>query len=96
MTQQGFEVVGVSSSGKELDGMIISEGIRTEAVEMTYGFATKVYTNSRGLYDFIVKGNYAKREKLHVIANGAQMVLTPLFSRPTLFQKKRESNYVKI
>ncbi len=34
MTQQGFEVVGVSSSGKELDEVSKSEGIRTETVEM--------------------------------------------------------------
>lgn len=35
MTQQGFEVVGVSSSGKELDGVSKLEGVRTEALEMT-------------------------------------------------------------
>ena len=35
MTQQGFEVVGVSSAGKGLDDVNKSEGIRTEAVEMT-------------------------------------------------------------
>lgn len=35
MTQQGFEVVGVSSSGKELEEVSRSEGIRTEIVEMT-------------------------------------------------------------
>ncbi len=34
MTQQGFEVVGVSSSGKELDEVSKSEGIRTIAVDM--------------------------------------------------------------
>jgi hypothetical protein len=35
MTQQGFEIVGVSSSGKELDGVSKLEGVRTEALEMT-------------------------------------------------------------
>ena len=35
MTQKGFEVVGVSSSGKELDEVTESEGIRTIALEMT-------------------------------------------------------------
>ncbi len=34
MTQHGFEVVGVSSSGKDLEEVSKSEGIRTEAVEM--------------------------------------------------------------
>lgn len=32
MTKQGFEVVGVSSSDKELDGVSKSEGVRTEVV----------------------------------------------------------------
>ena len=35
MNQQGFEVVGVSSSGKELDEVSKSEGVRTEVVEIT-------------------------------------------------------------
>lgn len=35
MTQQGFEVVGVSSSCIRLEEVSKSEGIRTEAVEMT-------------------------------------------------------------
>lgn len=35
MTKQGFEVVGVSSSDKELDGVSKLEGVRTEALEMT-------------------------------------------------------------
>ena len=35
MTQQGFEVVGVSSSGKWLEEVSKSEGVRTEVVEMT-------------------------------------------------------------
>lgn len=32
MTQQSFEVVGVSSSGKALDEVRKSEGVRTEVV----------------------------------------------------------------
>lgn len=159
MTQQGFEVVGVSSSGKELDEVSKSEGIRTETVEMTrtlspekdlkslwqfyrlcrkekptivhshtpkagivgmmgawlarvpirlhtvagmplmeatgakrklldlvekmtYSFATKVYPNSQGLYDFIVEGNYAKPKKLHVIANGSSNGIDTSFFSP--------------
>lgn len=159
MTQQGFEVVGVSSSGKELDEVSKAEGIRSEVVEMTrtlspvkdlkslwqfyrlcrkekptivhshtpkagivgmmgawlarvpirlhtvagmplmeatgakrklldfvekmtYAFATKVYPNSQGLYDFIVEGNYAKPKKLHVIANGSSNGIDTSFFSP--------------
>ncbi len=43
-----------------------------DAVErLTYQCATKVYPNSKGLYDFIVEHNYAKTDKLKVIANGS-------------------------
>lgn len=168
MTQQGFEVVGVSSSGKELDEVSKSEGVRTEVVEMTrtlspvkdlkslwqfyklcrrekptivhshtpkagivgmmgawlarvpirlhtvagmplmeatgakrklldlvekmtYGFATKVYPNSQGLYDFIVEGNYAKPKKLHVIANGSSNGIdTSFFSLNTVSEETKQ------
>ncbi len=148
MSENGFEVVGVSSAGKELDEVAESEGIRTVVLEMTrtiaplrdlislgqfyrlckkekphivhshtpkagivgmfgawlagvpvrlhtvaglplmeasgvkrivldfvekmtYAFATKVYPNSKGLYDFIVSEGYATADKLKVIANGS-------------------------
>jgi glycosyltransferase involved in cell wall biosynthesis len=168
MTQQGFEVVGVSSSGKALDEVSKSEGVRTEVVEMTrilspvkdlkslwqfyrfcrkekptivhshtpkagivgmmgawlarvpirlhtvagmplmeatgakrklldlvekmtYGFATKVYPNSQGLYDFIVEGNYAKPKKLHVIANGSSNGIdTSFFSLNTVSEETKQ------
>lgn len=159
MTEQGFEVVGVSSSGKALDEVRQNEGIRTEVVEMTrtlspakdlkslwqfyklcrrekptivhshtpkagivgmmgawlarvpirlhtvagmplmetaglkrkllnvvekmtYAFATRVYPNSHGLYDFIVEGKYTKPDKLHVIANGSSNGIDTSFFSP--------------
>lgn len=39
--------------------------------KITYRCATKVYPNSRGLYDFILANNYTEKEKLQVIANGS-------------------------
>jgi glycosyltransferase involved in cell wall biosynthesis len=167
MTQHGFEVVGVSSSGKALADVNKAEGIRTEVVEMTrtlspvkdlkslwqfyrlckkekptivhshtpkagivgmmgawlarvpirlhtvagmplmeatgakrklldlvekmtYAFATKVYPNSQGLYDFIVEGNYAKPKKLHVIANGSSNGIdTSSFSPDTVTEETK-------
>ena len=43
-----------------------------DAVEkLTYACATKVYPNSKGLQRFILDNNYAKKEKVKVIANGS-------------------------
>ena len=43
-----------------------------DAVEkLTYACATKVYPNSKGLQRFILENNYAKIEKVKVIANGS-------------------------
>ena len=39
--------------------------------KLTYSFATKVYPNSKGLYDFILKNNFTAEDKLKVIANGS-------------------------
>jgi len=39
--------------------------------KQTYASATKVYPNSKGLYDFILENNYTCKEKLKVIANGS-------------------------
>ncbi len=148
MQENGFEVIGVSSPGRELDDVHLEEGIRIETVEMTrvisplkdlkslwrfyklckkerplmvhshtpkagiigmlgaklagvpirlhtvagmplmesaglkrkilnfverftYACATKVYPNSRGLYDFILKEGFTSPQKLHVIGTGS-------------------------
>jgi glycosyltransferase involved in cell wall biosynthesis len=39
--------------------------------KLTYNCATKVYPNSKGLYDFILENNFTVEEKLKVIANGS-------------------------
>lgn len=39
--------------------------------KLTYSSATKVYPNSKGLYDFIRENNFAPTHKLKVIANGS-------------------------
>ncbi len=143
-----FEVIGISSSGKELDDVAIEEGIRIIPLQMTrtispigdlrsvwrlykiirrekpaivhthtpkagivgmmaaklagvkirihtvagmplmeisgmkrkllnfvekltYRFATRVYPNSKGLYDFILKEKFTRSNKLNIIANGS-------------------------
>ncbi|MCO7353180.1 glycosyltransferase family 4 protein [Riemerella anatipestifer] len=39
--------------------------------KLTYACATKVYPNSKGLYDFIVEQKYTSIDKLSIIANGS-------------------------
>lgn len=39
--------------------------------KLTYRCSTKVYPNSKGLYDFILKNKYTKLDKLKVLANGS-------------------------
>lgn len=39
--------------------------------KLTYHFATKVYPNSRGIYQFILKNKLCKESKLQIIGNGS-------------------------
>ncbi len=39
--------------------------------KLTYRYATKVYPNSKGLYDFIEENAYTTSDKLKIIANGS-------------------------
>ncbi|KRD07482.1 glycosyl transferase family 1 [Flavobacterium sp. Root901] len=39
--------------------------------KLTYRFATNVYPNSKGLYDFIVENKFADKAKLKVLGNGS-------------------------
>ena len=171
MSKNGFEVIGVSSAGSELDEVKDVEGIRVVTIEMsrkitpladlkslwqtyrffkkekpqivhthtpkagivgmlaaklagvpirlhtvaglplmeahgikrkildgveklTYASATKVYPNSKGLYDFILQHSYTSEEKLHVIANGSSNGIdTSYFSKDNIsvdVQEKRK------
>lgn len=49
--------------------------------KLTYFFATKVYPNSKGLYEIILKNKYCKSNKLKVLANGSSNgIKTTFFS----------------
>lgn len=49
--------------------------------KLTYFFATKVYPNSKGLYEIILKNKYCKSDKLKVLANGSSNgIKTTFFS----------------
>jgi glycosyltransferase involved in cell wall biosynthesis len=50
--------------------------------KLTYAAATKVYPNSKGLYDFIVANNFTPTSKLKVIGNGSSNgINTSYFNR---------------
>jgi glycosyltransferase involved in cell wall biosynthesis len=52
---------------------------------LTYRCATKVYPNSKGLYDFILKNNFTKQDKLKVIANGSSNGINTSYFDPEHF-----------
>ncbi|QBZ97879.1 glycosyltransferase family 4 protein [Flavobacterium sangjuense] len=55
--------------------------------KLTYSCATKVYPNSHGLSDIILKNNYCSNAKLKVIANGSSNGIDTAYFNPDLFSK---------
>ncbi|MNH92965.1 Alpha-monoglucosyldiacylglycerol synthase [compost metagenome] len=52
---------------------------------LTYSAATKVYPNSKGLFDFIISHQYTSSDKLKVIGNGSSNgINTSLFSKEVI------------
>ncbi len=50
--------------------------------KLTYSFATRVYPNSKGLYDFILQNNFTQSNKLKIIANGSSNGIDTTFFSP--------------
>jgi len=66
------------------------------AVEkLTYACATKVYPNSQGLYDFIIKEKLVKAEKLKVIGNGSTNGIDTSYFDPALYSHKSKQDLRK-
>ncbi len=71
------KLAGVPNRLHTIAGMPLLEAVGTkrwllDTVEkITYACATKIYPNSLGLKDIIVKNNYTKPSKLKVIGNGS-------------------------
>src|SRR5690554_4754320 len=59
--------------------------------KLTYRFATKVYPNSKGLYDFIVAEKLAKPEKLKIIGQGSSNGIDTTYFNPILFATQRNT-----
>ena len=47
--------------------------------KLTYSSATRVYPNSKGLYDFILQNNFTQSNKLKIIANGSSNGINTTF-----------------
>lgn len=57
----------------------------------TYRFATKVYPNSKGLYDFIIDENFTKPSKLSIMGNGSSNGIDIHYFDPELFTSARNT-----
>lgn len=55
--------------------------------KLTYRCATKVYPNSKGLFDFILENNLTKENKMGIIANGSSNGINTDFFNPDLFSQ---------
>lgn len=70
----------------------IKRGILNLVEKLTYATATRVYPNSKKLYDFILEEGYTKESKLKVIANGSSNGIdTNFFCREQIVLGMRES-----
>lgn len=73
----GAKFAGVPIRLHTVAGMPLMEatGIKRKILDfvekVTYASATKVYPNSKGLYDFILDNKYTTKDKLKVIGNGS-------------------------
>ena len=59
---------------------------------LTYKFSTKVYPNSYGLKDIILKNRFTKEDKLCVIGNGSSNGIDTSFFDPKLFSSEKKKS----
>lgn len=70
----------------------IKRYVLNQVERWTYKFATKVYPNSKGLYDFILSEGLAARQKLHIIANGSSNGIDTAYFNPDLYSEGQQSS----
>lgn len=54
----------------------------------TYRFSTKVYPNSKGLYDFITSEGFTTSKKLHIIGAGSSNGIDTAYFNPALYSSE--------
>lgn len=57
--------------------------------KLTYGCATKIYPNSFGLQEFILKEKFCAQDKLKVIANGSTNGIDTDYFNPAIFSEQQ-------
>lgn len=58
--------------------------------KLTYSFSTFVFTNSNGLYKYIIDNNYVSKSKLKVIGNGSSNGVDVNYFSPTSVSEKEK------
>jgi glycosyltransferase involved in cell wall biosynthesis len=58
--------------------------------KLTYSFSTFVFTNSNGLYKYIIENNYVSKNKLKVIGNGSSNGVDINYFSPTSVSVKEK------
>lgn len=93
----GAKLAGVPIRLHTVAGMPLMEatGIKRKILDfvekLTYSAATKVYPNSKGLYDFILQNNYTQANKLKVIANGSSNGIDTTFFAPEQVSAEKQA-----
>ena len=81
-------LAGVPHSLHTVAGLPLMEATGTKrkilnfVEKLTYSSATRVYPNSKGLYDFILQNNFTQSNKLKIIANGSSNGIDTTFFSP--------------
>lgn len=92
----GARLAGVPIRLHTVAGLPLMEaaGVKRKILDLveklTYRSATRVYPNSKGLYDFILENNFTVPEKLKVIANGSSNGIDTTYFNPALFSEPRK------
>ncbi|OAD89989.1 glycosyl transferase family 1 [Aequorivita soesokkakensis] len=63
--------------------------------KLTYRFATKVYPNSKGLYDFIISEKFTSQKKLSIIGQGSSNGIDTADFDPSLFTEEIRTSFRK-
>ncbi len=80
--------------------LLETNGIKRRILDMveklTYSCATRIYPNSFGLKEIILKNNFTKESKIKVIANGSSNGINTEYFNPSKFSKKKRNNLKKL
>lgn len=97
----GAKLAGVPIRLHTVAGLPLMEekGIKRKILDfvekLTYACATKVYPNSKGLYDFILENKFTSAKKLKVIGNGSSNGIDTIHFNPNQISEEQKENLKK-